>query len=270
MECGISTASMFSRCEVEDALAEIAAMGCRTLEIFLNTASEYEPDFIELLYERINRLNIKVHSIHAMSTQFEPQLFSLHTRQRGDALKVFERVLSAAKRLGAGVYVMHGPAHMSGVVKNVEMERIGPIVRELCELADEYGVILTWENVSWCIFCEPDFAPRILDAAKSDKLRFTLDVKQALRTGRSPLEFLHAMGDRVANVHICDYVAGKNLRLCMPGQGECDFIGLRDALLAHGYSGPMTIEVYSDLYQNIGELRACFEYMQRILKLKKD
>lgn len=266
MECGISTASLFSRCEVEDALTVIAQMGCKTAEIFLNTHSEYEPDFIDLLVERVKRFDIKVHSLHAMSTQFEPQLFSLHTRQRKDAMKVFEKVLSAAKKLGAGIYVMHGPAHMSGVVKNMEMERIGPIVRELCNVACDYGVTLTWENVSWCLFCEPDFARRILDTSKSDKLRFTLDVKQAVRTGRSPFAFLKAMGDRVANVHICDYVHEKKLRLCMPGQGEFDFELLRSTLERQGYAGPLMIEVYSDLYRKNEELKACYDRMQDLLK----
>ena len=265
MECGISTASLFLHCNVEDALLEIAKTGCKTTEVFLNTSSEYESEFVDLIAERVEQSGLKVHSLHAMSTQFEPQLFSLHARQRADAIKVFRQVLSAAKRLRAGIYVMHGPAHMSGMVKNVDMSRLGPIVRDLCDLASDYGVTLTWENVSWCLFCEPEFARRILDASKSDKLRFTLDIKQAARTGRSPFEYLNAMGDRIANVHICDYVQEERLKLCMPGQGAFDFRRLKQELLNHGYAGPLLIEVYSDLFRNIDELADCYRCMSRLI-----
>jgi len=266
MECGISTASLFSRYDVEDALSVIAGMGAHTAEIFLNTHSEYEPEFIDLLQHRAEDLNLHIHSLHAMSTQFEPQLFSIHARQRKDAFRIFERVLAAAKKLGAGVYVMHGPMHMSGVVKNMEMERIGPIVYDLADLAASYGVTLTWENVSWCLFCHPDFAPRILDASKSDKLRFTLDLKQAERAGYSPFEFLERMGENVANVHICDFRHDERLRLCMPGQGAFDFVRLRDELCGYGYTGPVLIEVYSDLYGADSELKACFDSMEHLFK----
>ena len=123
----------------------------------------------------------------------------------------------------------------------------------------------TWENVSWCLFCHPDFAPRILDASKSDKLRFTLDLKQAERAGYSPFEFLARMGEKVANVHICDFRHEERLKLCMPGQGDFDFERLRDKLLEYGYKGPMLIEVYSDLYQKDFELKACFETVSQLL-----
>lgn len=266
MECGISTASLFSRYDVEDAISVIAGMGARVAEIFLNTHSEYDPEFIDILRERVRASDIRVRSVHAMSTQFEPQLFSIHARQRKDAVRTFEQVLDGAKKLGAEIYVMHGPMHMSGVVKNVEMERIGPIVYDLAEMAADYGVTLTWENVSWCLFCHPDFAPRILDASKSDKLRFTLDLKQAERSGYSPFEFLDRMGEKVANVHICDFRHEERLKFCMPGQGEFDFKYLRDRLIGYGYDGPMLIEVYSDLYQKDSELRTCFDSMSNLLK----
>ena len=265
MECGISTASLFSRYDVEDAISVIAKMGCCTAEIFLNTHSEYEEEYIDLLCERVQNEKLHIRSLHAMSTQFEPQLFSIHARQRKDALNTYEKVLSAAKKLGAKYYVMHGPMHMSGVIKNVEMERIGPIVHDLAEVASEYDVTLTWENVSWCLFCQPDFAPKILDASKSDKLRFTLDLKQAERAGYSPFAFLEKMGEKVANVHICDFRHEDRLKLCMPGQGEFDFIHLRDKLMEYGYGGPMLVEVYSDLFKTDFDLKKCFDQMSLLL-----
>ncbi|MEL7608222.1 MAG: sugar phosphate isomerase/epimerase [Bacillota bacterium] len=266
MKAGISTASFFARMQIEETPAAIARMGCDTVEVFLNTPSEYAPAFVEQLAERIEQRSLKVWSVHAMGTQFEPQLFSLHDRQRKDALKCFEAVLSAAKRLNAGMYVFHGPATMRGTVKNVQMERVGPITHDLCDMAAAYGVALAWENVSWCLFQTPSFAVRIRDAAKHDNLKFTLDIKQAARSGYSPFSYLKWMGDALLNVHLCDYCRdGRKLRLMMPCQGEFNMDRLKCELTRMGYSGPVLVEVYSDLYCDLDELARCFERVQNAL-----
>ena len=209
LQVGVSTASLFTKYMLEDTPEQIAQMGAEVMEVFLNTFQEYEPEFISLLQGRIRAQGLDVYSIHPMSTQFEPQLFSIHPRQREDANRIFERVLQAAKQLGVRYYVMHGPSNMNGAVKNMNMTRIGPILKDLCELAAHYGIGLTWENVSWCLFCYPEFAQRVFDAANTDKLYFTLDIKQAARSGYTPEAYIDAIAscgkDRLKNLHICDY-----------------------------------------------------------------
>ncbi len=267
MQVGISTASLFGKYSVEDAPARIAAFGASICEVFLNTFSEYHNEFIKMLFERINKHNLRVYSIHPMGTQFEPQLFSPHLRQREDAFRIFEQVLQAGKVLGASCYVMHGPSTMYGAVRNMEIQRIGPIVQSLCEMAAEYGLILAWENVSWCLFHEPSFGLRLLEATKADDLRFTLDIKQAVRSGYSPLEYVEAIGERLVNLHICDYSNSSGcVQPILPGRGQCDLERLYSALLKKSYKGPAILEVYSDLYKNEDELFESFTFVRDSLK----
>ena len=89
-------------------------------------------------------------------------------------------------------------------------------------------------------------------------MHFTLDVKQAVRSGYAPAAYLDAVGDRLVNVHLCDYAVREDGGYVwrMPGQGACDFAALAQALRAHGYAGPAFVEVYSDMYR---ELDALFE-----------
>lgn len=258
MELGISTASFFAHEMLEDAVDTIRDMGCRTLEVFMNTYSEYEPEYIAALAARVKRNGQTVYSVHPMGTQYEPQLFSIHSRQRADALILYERVLAAGRALGASVYVLHGPISARGAVKNVAPDWIGPITRDLIAMALAYGLTLAWENVSWCLFSRPEFADRILDAVKNDSLAFTLDIKQAVRSGYPPEAYLDRIKGRVANFHICDYrtVDGR-LQLCMPLAGESDYPALVRALEAAGYSGPGFVEVYSDMYGGAAELADC-------------
>ena len=252
MEIGISTASYFNKMQIEDAILDIGAHDVRLCELFLNTFSEYEPAFIDLLAERLTEANVRVFSVHPMSMQYEPQLFSLHSRQRADAIMLFERVLAAAKRVGASHYVMHGPARLFGGVKNIEILRIAPILLDLNALAAEYGIQLTLENVSWCIFNEPEFGVRLRDVT-GGVIKHTLDVKQAVRSGYDPLEYIQAIGEQIVNVHLCDAtnLEGGAARYAMPGFGSYDFVKMFNLLAENGYTGPAFVEVYSDMYSDL-------------------
>ena len=180
--------------------------------------------------------------------------------------KKLEQVLADGKRLGASHYVMHGPARLFGGVKNIGLTRIAPILVELSVLARQYDIQLTLENVSWCVFNEPEFGVRLLDAIGGDALRFTLDVKQAVRSGHDPMEYIRAVGSRIVNVHLCDATQQENdaARYAMPGAGNYDFVQMFDELASFGYQGPAFIEVYSDMYRQIPEL---YESYARMLTL---
>ena len=267
LQIGISTASFFNRMTIEDAVLQLGAHGVPAAELFLNSFCEYEPAFTAMLAERARAANLRIHSVHPMSTQFEPQLFSLHPRQREDAFRIYERVLQAARTLGASCYVMHGAATLNGAAKNLELARIAPIFSELDEMARAYGVTLALENVSWCLFCTPSFGLRLRELTK-DRMHFTLDIKQAVRSGFSPEDYMDAVGDRIVNVHLCDYERLENgaFRWRMPTQGQCDFSALRAALLAHGYRGPTFVEVYSDMYDDVDALYRARTDCERALR----
>jgi len=267
MEIGLSTASYFQKMQIEDAIPDIGAHGVPVCEVFLNTFCEYEPPFVELLAERLSAANVKVFSVHPMSMQFEPQLFSIHPRQRADALTIYERVLSAGKRLGARYYVMHGPARLFGGVKNIELARIAPIFVDLADRAAKYGIQLTLENVSWCVFNEPEFGAR-LQAMTDGTIKHTLDVKQAVRSGFDPIDYiLRAVGEHIVNVHLCDAtrLPSGGVRYDMPGFGEYDFVAMLNLLGEKGYNGPAFIEVYSDMYSEIPVLYESLSRVQSIV-----
>ena len=266
MEIGVSTASYFNKLQLEDAVLDIAAHGVSLCEVFFNSFSEYDPPFVELLFERPNRANLRVFSVHPMSMQFEPQLFSAHLSQRDDAWRIFEQVLKDGNRIGASHYVMHGPARLFGGVKNIGLTRIAPVFLELSALAAQYGIQLTLENVSWCVFNEPEFGMRLLDAIGGEAIRFTLDVKQAVRSGFDPIDYIRAVGSYIVNVHLCDATPQENssARYEMPGLGQYDFVSMFNALALCKYQGPAFIEVYSDMYREIPELYTSYD---RVLAL---
>ncbi len=266
MQVGISTASFFNRLEVEDALVDLSSHGVRLCEVFLDTYSEYEPSYIDLLARRLAGRSLSVYSVHPMGTQFEPQLFSIQERQRNDALKLYEKVLHAGRRLGASVYVMHGPVRVSAPSHSMLGARVVPVLTDLSAMAREFGMQLALENVSWCLFSAPSIGVELLNRLGSGALKFTLDVKQAVRSGYTPFDYIDAVGSESVNLHLCDadLLAGGDYRLRMPGEGGVDFAGIRDALANCGYRGPAFVEVYSNMYDSMPELYESYARMQRI------
>lgn len=257
LQAGISTASFFNRMMIEDVVTDLGEHGIGLAELFLNSFCEYTEEFTALLKERIEKANISVYSVHPMSTQFEPQLFSLHPRQRADGQRVFEAVLRAAKTLGAKYYVMHGAAHLSGAAKNLQLDRVAPIFSDLADMAESYGITLTLENVSWCMFANPDYGRRMTDLI-GDKLHYTLDTKQAMRSGFTPDDYIDAVGPLIRNVHLCDCRHTENgVRWALPGCGDFDFAALMTRLINVGYNGPAFLEVYSDTYETLQDLYDC-------------
>ena len=267
MECGISTASFFGRCQVEDALSPIARCGARLTEVFVNTFSEYEPDFFRLLLARTRQLGLSVYSVHPHSMQFEPQLLSVYPRQRQDALAIYEKILQGAKLLGAKCYVFHGSSNMAGTLRHPDYGYLGPLIAELADMAWDYGITFTWENVSRCLFCQPEFALRMQDAARTSHLKFTLDVKQAARSGYDPRDFARIMGRDLMNLHLCDYRIRPDgvMEPMLPGRGQWDLAALKETLSEIGYQGPGFLEVYSRLYETEAELAESYRLICREL-----
>lgn len=267
MQIGVSTASYFNRLEVEDAVVDIAAHGVTLCEVFLDTFSEYEPAYIDLLTERLSPTPLKVYSVHPMGTQFEPQLFSMQSRQRRDAGQMFEKVLLAGKRLGAKVYVMHGPVGVADPRKLMDVARVSPVLKDLCATAKGYGLQLALENVSWCLFSRPEIGTALLERIGPGALKFTLDVKQAIRSGYTPMDYIDAVGTEFVNLHLCDAFvqtdAKGDFSLKMPGEGNVDFAGIGRALARCGYAGPAFVEVYSNMYADVPALYDSLQRMRR-------
>ena len=261
----VSSATYFQRMDLEDIVADLPAHGVSDAELFLNSFCEYEPDFVRLLADRAEKAGLRIHAVHPMSIQFEPQLFSIHPRQFGDAMRLFEKVLQDAVILGAKRYVMHGPPYIRGVLKNVQFDRISGLLGDLSDTAAGYGVTLCFENVSWCLFQEPDFGKALADRL-GDRLHYTLDIKQAFRSGHTPDDYIDAVGPLIRNVHLCDYLKDGSGQFVwkLPGKGCYSFEALFERLRSIGYSGPLTLEGYSDSFRDTDEIFDSYRYLKAL------
>ena len=74
MKIGISTATYFEKLPTEETFPYIKAAGADVAEVFMNTFSEYTPEFGRILKKNADNAGVAVYSVHASNLNYEPNL----------------------------------------------------------------------------------------------------------------------------------------------------------------------------------------------------
>lgn len=247
MYCAISTACLYPL-ETEKSLAALLKLGFRQFEVFVNCESEFSDEFISLLTSMLKPYDAHVCSMHLYTSGLEPfMFFSNYPRRFKDSVVQYGRYFEKAARLGARTVVFHGDRRDSKLSLEEFCERFSVLSDE----ADREGVILAQENVSRCRSATIE-AVRGMKRLLGSRIKFVLDVKQALRAGESPIDMCDAMGENIACVHLSDSTAQQDCLL--PGIGTFDLTGFCSRLSKYSYNGPLIIEVYRNSFNTFEEL----------------
>lgn len=255
MKLGISTACFFNRELTEDGLARIRALGVRDVEVFFGTRSEYGSPYIDAIARETEGL--RVHSAHAMCTQFEPQLFAIAPRQFADARELLELFLSAAEKVGAPRYTFHGLLKLKRREYAYDYDRIASVVNDTVARCASHGIKLCYENVHYSYYDRPEFFATL--APLCPDLGAVLDVKQAIQSGYDWRDYLAASASRIETVHLCDMRGNKP---CAPGQGDVDWDAFFGALAETDFRGTALLELYPDSYADYDELRRVYDRLR--------
>ena len=240
MQIGISTASLFGRKDTEQALDFFNKTGVGTAEVFLESFCEYNQAFGKLLADK--KGNVKVHSIHTLTTQFEPTLYSLNQKAQKDSFTLLDGTLACAKELGAKYYTFHGVARLKRTPFTINFDRVGEITQNVIDRCAKYGVTLAYENVHWCYYNYVGFFTELKKRVKG--LKGTLDIKQARQSDIDYKHFLSEMGEDLVTVHLSD--VDSSGKMCLPGKGVFDFEQLFKMLSDVGFNGACLIEAYQN------------------------
>ncbi len=264
MKIGISTATYFGKELTEDTFKLINGMKIPVCEVFLTTFSEYTAEFCDMLMDRKGAVD--VYSIHTLNQQFEPELFNNVSRTRENAEKFFIEAGISAGKLGAKYYTFHGPSRIKPRPYIHNYPLLGARLQELDELLMSVGngCRLTYETVHWAYFANPDFFANL---KKYCNTAACLDIKQVMQSQLPLDDYINVIGDRLKNVHLCDY--DDSGRLYAPGQGTFDFITFFKKLYENGYHGPMMMELYSGDYKDYGEVERAYDYLNNCLEIAK-
>lgn len=258
MEIGISLACFYPE-HPEDVIVRVSDMGFRVCELFLNTISELDSEYISLFSKLCEKHNLKVYSIHPFTSALENYMFfSPYDRRIKDSKKLYQKYCDVAKYLGAKVINIHGDR---GVGLN-NFEQYCECLEPLFDLQSQNGVILSHENVFFNSVNHPEFVKKLRQRFGQD-IKFTFDIKQANKGGSVPYEVCEAMGNNIVNFHINDYDT-ENICL-LPGEGNVDYKTIFDLLKKNQYSGPAIIEVYRHNFKDINQVMHSYEFLKSLI-----
>ena len=260
MEFGISTASLFKRKTTEEALEFLSKNNVPIVEVFLASYYEYRSEYGEQLKNLLG--NTKVHSIHTLTTQFEPQLYSVNKRAKDDSFMILKDVLSVGQNIGAKNYTFHGGARYKKTKFAIDYEKVGKETQDIIDLCLEYGISLTYENVHWGYYNYIGFFKEL--KKRCPMLKGVLDIKQAYQSEIDYVEYVKEMGESIKTIHLSDM--DENGKLCLPGRGSFDFKKMFTVLKDYGFDGGVILEVYSENYGEEKELFESLDYLREISK----
>lgn len=258
MSIGAST-SCFYPLETEKALCEIINIGFKKSEIFFNTSSELEVPFVKELRKTADENGMDILSVHPFSSAIENTcIFGEYPRRYGDFIGLYQKHCHAAALLGAKFVVIHGARDKRKIplADDDYFERF----LKLVEIGKTEGVKVCQENVNLFKSQHLDFMKRMRSALGSD-FHMVFDIKQSIRAGYEPFDFLEEMKNEIVHVHISDNLLPEYDCL-PPGRGNFDFSRLFTTLEEAGYKGDYVIEIYSkgiDVRKELEFSKAFFE-----------
>jgi sugar phosphate isomerase/epimerase len=266
MDIGVSTASLFGRFFTEEALDFFNKNNIKTAEVFLESYREYTKDFGKVLKGLQGGVN--VHSVHVLTTQFEPQLYSLNVRAKEDSFELLEGVMACAEQMGAKYYTFHGGARMKKTPIVINYDRVGKITQDIIDVCKKHNLSLAYENVHWGYYNYIGFFEEI--RKRTIGLKATLDIKQARQSAVHYSEYIKDMASDIVTVHLSD--VGEDGKMCLPGSGKTDFADIFARLRDVGFDGALILEVYKNDFEDYAQLFESVEYIknlsQKIIKGK--
>ncbi|RVU28636.1 sugar phosphate isomerase/epimerase and 4-hydroxyphenylpyruvate domain-containing protein [Streptomyces antnestii] len=130
-------------------------------------------------------------------------------------------------------------------------------LHRLAALAQEHGVRVAYEALAWGRHVSTyDHAWRIVEAAGHPALGTCLDSFHILARGSDPKGIEDIPGEKIfflqladAPLMAMDVLQWSRHYRCFPGQGGLDVTGLVRHVINAGYTGPLSLEVFNDVFR---------------------
>ncbi|MER5467087.1 TIM barrel protein [Streptomyces sp. NPDC002685] len=147
----------------------------------------------------------------------------------------------------------------------------------LAGLAEDFGVRVAYEALAWGRHVNTyDHAWSIVEAAGHPALGTCLDSFHILARGSDPKGIEGIPGDKIfflqladAPLMAMDVLQWSRHYRCFPGQGGFDLSGLLAHVLRAGYRGPLSLEVFNDVFRQAEAGPAAVDARRSLLVLQE-
>ncbi|MGH3378783.1 MAG: bifunctional sugar phosphate isomerase/epimerase/4-hydroxyphenylpyruvate dioxygenase family protein [Actinoallomurus sp.] len=150
-------------------------------------------------------------------------------------------------------------------------------LRLLAERAAAHGIRIAYEALAWGRHVD-DYrhAWRIVEMADHPALGTCLDSFHILSRGSDPSGIAEIPAEKVFFLQLADaprlsmdVLQWSRHYRCFPGQGGFDVAGLVGHVLATGYEGPLSLEVFNDVFRQADAARTARDAMRSLIALEE-
>ncbi len=251
---------------LEDKLEAAAAAGFDEVELF-------EPDLIasalspEQVRDRADDLGLTI-GLYQPFRDFEavPDL--------RDNLRRAEHKFAVMERLGADLLLVCSNVSESA---QDDDDLAAAQLRTLAERAVEHGIRIAYEALAWGRHVSDyEHAWRIVAQADHPNLGTCLDSFHILSRGSDPANIRDIPGDKIFYLQLADapelvmdVLQWSRHYRCFPGQGGFDLAAFVQHVLATGYAGPLSLEVFNDVFRQADPQRMAIDAMRSLRLLEE-
>jgi len=155
-------------------------------------------------------------------------------------------------------------------------QRAAAQLHELGERAARRGVRITYEALAWGAHVRTyGHAWRIVQLVAHPSVGLTLDTFHTLAVGDDPAGIATLPGERIFFLQVADaprlpmdpLIWSRHFR-CFPGQGELELSAFLTYVLRTGYAGPLSLEVFNDVFRASDTRQTALDAMRSLLLLE--
>lgn len=268
MPNSLSIATVCLSGTLDDKLAAVAAAGFDGVEIFENDliASPWSPKQIR---ERCADLGLSI-DLYQPFRDFEavpPDVLANNLRRA-------ERKFDVMAELNVDTVLVCSSVSPDAVDDD---DLAAEQLHLLADRAADRGMRIAYEALAWGRFVNTyDHSWRIVRRAAHPALGLCLDSFHVLSRGSDPAGIRVIPGDKLFFLQLAD---APRLRMdvlqwsrhhrLFPGQGAFDLAGFVRLVLATGYSGPLSLEVFNDVFRQSDPNHTAVDAMRSLLVLKE-
>ncbi|WNE98610.1 TIM barrel protein [Streptomyces luomodiensis] len=253
---------------LDEKLTAVAAAGFDGVEIFENDllASPLSPERVR---DRAAELGLAI-DLFQPFRDFEAVPEDLLARN----LRRAEKKFAVMERLGADLMLVCSnvsPAALDDDALAAEQLRL------LAERAADHGIRIAYEALAWGRQVNTyDHAWRIVRQADHPALGTCLDSFHILSRGSDPKGIEEIPGEKIfflqladAPLMAMDVLQWSRHYRCFPGQGGFDVAGLLEHVLRAGYDGPLSLEVFNDVFRQGDTARTAVDALRSLIALEE-
>lgn len=252
MVFGYST-NAFVKYRLADAVARIARLGFKGVEIMADRPHLYPPDVDEAEFQRLRDAlatgglkvtNLNSFTLFAVGDTYLPSWIESDPGRRSIRIHHTLDCLRLARRLGCTNISVPPGGPLTGVSRGEAERRFYEGLEQAVPLAEELNVRLLVEPEPGLMIETTRQFQEFMRGVRSPAVGVNFDIGHFFCAGEDPRKAFETLFEWVGHVHLEDIAATRVHRHLIAGQGAIRFADVLKCMRKLGYAGDISLELY--------------------------